>query len=252
MSNWVTVLTVSYPQQLWIIRTKLESEGIECFIKDELTVQSYSLYSNAIGGVKLQVLEEDVEGARGILMESGYLQEAPVQIDLLTKADGKTSSIPFLKNLSITHRIIIITLIFVTLLTTLIYFIVRPSLSDQLTQKSWCVDRIDYNNKTIGPKTTGFIVTMTLTNRNGESECSERMTFLEMNNNLTLPGVNTSSASGRWEINNDGNIEISTGSLKNIYDGTYKVDLSKDILILKSKTTVIYAHMNNFNISLPF
>lgn len=125
MSKWVTVLTVSYPQQLWVIRTKLESEGIECFIKDELTVQSYNLYSNAVGGVKLQVLEEDVERAREILTESGYIKEDSVQIDLLTRADEKTSFIPFLKNLSITHRIVIITLLLVTSLTTLLYFIFR-------------------------------------------------------------------------------------------------------------------------------
>lgn len=90
MSKWVTVLTVSYPQQLWIIRTKLESEGIECFIKDELTVQSYNLYSNAVGGVKLQVLDEDVERSRAILTELGYINEETVEVDLLTKIDAKT------------------------------------------------------------------------------------------------------------------------------------------------------------------
>jgi hypothetical protein len=67
MSAWVTVLTVSYPQQLWVIRTKLESEGVQCFVKNELTVQAYNFYSNAIGGVKLQVFQEDVERAREIL-----------------------------------------------------------------------------------------------------------------------------------------------------------------------------------------
>ena len=97
MSKWITVLTVSYPQQLWVIRTKLESEDIECFIKDELTVQSYNLYSNAVGGVKLQVIEEDVERARKILEELDYIKEEPIRVDLLTEADKKNTVHPFLE-----------------------------------------------------------------------------------------------------------------------------------------------------------
>ena len=69
MSKWVTVLTVGLPQHMWVIRTRLESEGIECFAKDELTVQSDNLYSNAVGGVKLQVQEDDVPRAIEILKD---------------------------------------------------------------------------------------------------------------------------------------------------------------------------------------
>src|ERR1700761_5818859 len=89
MDTFVTVLTVQYPQQLWIIKGKLESEDIRCFVKDELTVQSYNLYSNAIGGVKLQVLQEDVERAREILTELGYIKDEPIKPDLLTQIEKK-------------------------------------------------------------------------------------------------------------------------------------------------------------------
>jgi hypothetical protein len=127
MGTFVTVLNVSLPQQLWIIKGRLESEGIQCFVKDELTVQANNLYSNAVGGVKLQVLEEDVERARVILTELGYIKEERVTVDLLTQIDAKTLFIPFLKNVNVINRIIIITSVLVALVVTVLYQIFKPS-----------------------------------------------------------------------------------------------------------------------------
>ena len=50
-----------------VVRSRLESEGIPCFLADEHLVQMNWLYSDAIGGVKLQVVESDVEEAMRIL-----------------------------------------------------------------------------------------------------------------------------------------------------------------------------------------
>ncbi len=72
--NFITILTSQQPIQLAIIRGRLESEGIECFIKDELTIQVQPFYSNAIGGAKLQVRESDVDLANEILREGGYIK----------------------------------------------------------------------------------------------------------------------------------------------------------------------------------
>lgn len=51
------------------MRGRLGAEGIECFLKDELTVAANPFLSNAVGGVKLQVRGEDVERATAILNE---------------------------------------------------------------------------------------------------------------------------------------------------------------------------------------
>lgn len=72
----VTVNTYTLPHELAIHRSKLESMGIECFVKDELTVQVHNFYSNAIGGVKLQVKEIDLEDALMILQEEFDLKAA--------------------------------------------------------------------------------------------------------------------------------------------------------------------------------
>jgi hypothetical protein len=69
MDKFVTLRTYMYPIEAAIFRCKLEAAGIECFLKNELTVQVNPLYSNAIGGVELQVNEEDVETAEEILRE---------------------------------------------------------------------------------------------------------------------------------------------------------------------------------------
>ncbi len=65
--NLITIATLSYPAQAHVLRTKLETQGIWAFVADENLVAMNWLYSNVIGGVKLQVKEQDVERALEIL-----------------------------------------------------------------------------------------------------------------------------------------------------------------------------------------
>lgn len=73
MSTWVTIQAFNYPHEANLAKAKLESMGIECFVKDELTTQVMSLSSSAIGGAKLQVPESNLEEARNILIEGGFI-----------------------------------------------------------------------------------------------------------------------------------------------------------------------------------
>ena len=52
-----------------IYQGKLESQGIEVFLRDNNIVDSNPLYSNAVGGVKLFVKTEDFDKANEILGE---------------------------------------------------------------------------------------------------------------------------------------------------------------------------------------
>lgn len=63
----ITIKTYNLPIEAAIHQSKLEAYGIWYYLKDELTIQSHNFYSNAIGGVKLQVRKEDVERAQEIL-----------------------------------------------------------------------------------------------------------------------------------------------------------------------------------------
>jgi hypothetical protein len=71
MSNkLVTIKTFTYPYEAHILMGRLESEGILCYLQDELTVQMMPFHSNALGGVKLQIREKDVELALKILEDA--------------------------------------------------------------------------------------------------------------------------------------------------------------------------------------
>ena len=61
--------TYQYSSEAIIIKGKLESEGILVFIRDNNTIDTYPLYSNAVGGVKLFVKNNDFDKANAILSE---------------------------------------------------------------------------------------------------------------------------------------------------------------------------------------
>ncbi|MGA4635893.1 DUF2007 domain-containing protein [Pseudomonas solani] len=63
----ITIARYSLAIEAHVARAKLESEGIPAFVADEHTITADSLYSNAMGGVRLQVPEACVEQARTIL-----------------------------------------------------------------------------------------------------------------------------------------------------------------------------------------
>ncbi|EIP96786.1 hypothetical protein OpiT1DRAFT_01210 [Opitutaceae bacterium TAV1] len=62
-----TVATFSTPAEAHMAATRLESAGIPVFIRDENTVTFDWLLSNAVGGVKIEVEEDDWADARRIL-----------------------------------------------------------------------------------------------------------------------------------------------------------------------------------------
>lgn len=67
--QFVTLQTYTYSGELAIVRSLLDSEGIETFVLDEVISQVNPFYSNAVGGIKLQVLDKDFQKARDLLIE---------------------------------------------------------------------------------------------------------------------------------------------------------------------------------------
>lgn len=62
-----TVAFFSTPAEAHLALTRLLSADIDAVIRDEFTVSFYWLWSNAVGGVKIEVVEEDFAAAREIL-----------------------------------------------------------------------------------------------------------------------------------------------------------------------------------------
>jgi len=65
--KFTTVAIFQYSSEAQIIKGRLESENIEVFLSDNLTIDTDPLVSNAIGGVKLKVLSHQAKEAKEIL-----------------------------------------------------------------------------------------------------------------------------------------------------------------------------------------
>lgn len=100
------------------IRSRLEMElNIEVLILDELSVQTVPFASNIMGGVRIQVREDQVEIARNFLIEHEYIKlEENKPKTILTGLAKFTQKIPLLNKLRVETRL----LIFVTFLLAII------------------------------------------------------------------------------------------------------------------------------------
>jgi hypothetical protein len=63
----VTVAVFQTPYEAGLAKAKLEASGIPAFVADEFTIGSNPLYSNALGGVKVQVPASCAEEASELL-----------------------------------------------------------------------------------------------------------------------------------------------------------------------------------------
>ncbi|WP_263381733.1 putative signal transducing protein [Granulicella arctica] len=80
-------------------RSALESAGIDCFLRDENTVRIDWLWSNLMGGIRLQVADRDVEAAEAILS-----QPIPESIAVEGEADYEQPRCPQCGSLDISSE----------------------------------------------------------------------------------------------------------------------------------------------------
>ena len=80
----ITVANFSHPTEADPVVAWLESEGVECYVTNEHTITMNWLWSNAIGGVGVQVKAADVERAHEILqvvLNSNAIEPGPTPPD---------------------------------------------------------------------------------------------------------------------------------------------------------------------------
>jgi hypothetical protein len=123
MDTFITVCTFSLPHEAQIAKLKLESEEISCMLKDELSVQVYNFASNAMGGVRLQVLEEDYDRAYQLLVSGGFIKEASTELNSFWAFIKKyTDQVILIRLLPLELRLALI--VFILLLALLIPFFI--------------------------------------------------------------------------------------------------------------------------------
>lgn len=117
MNDFVTLAVFQYPHEAHVLQSRLESEGITVFLKDELTVQSHNFLSQAVGGIKLQVPKQDCEKAKEIVEPMGilYVQDGEDSSPLKPIMD----SLPFFKSYPPEVRFMVYSAIIVSIVVIL-------------------------------------------------------------------------------------------------------------------------------------
>lgn len=249
MNNWITIISFTYPHEAHLAKTKLESEGIETIIQDELTAQVNNFYSNAIGGVKLLVKESDSNRAFEILKEGRI-----IVLDKDNEIENEEETNKKLKNAKVIYFIsIFLVLSAITIIPIAILSI--PSDQEKLTMYKWCFNGMFYEDWEFTPSTLPseeLYIVFT-------DDCWETIIFKE-DGTILLPGFESDKIKANWKVENkeltiwplNGDLSLVTDNKKavildelpieNIYFGVYTIRFENINLIIESENQVIYAY----------
>jgi hypothetical protein len=233
VNNFETILTFNHPTELDMVRVRLEDEGIECLVPDEFTVIMNPLYSNAVGGVRLQVRESDIERAKEVLIHYGYIKTETEQETARESAWLKIGSTwPILKSFKAEVRISFIALTIVFAIIALAYWIIVPSTEERLMENTWCIRNLNYLKEEFAYdyKSPFYIAEY--------GYCSQHLEF-NKDGTVELSNYFVSHFKGRWEIDGGELIISNVNSYDTIFNGSYEVDLDRENLNLTSKNTGI-------------
>ena len=234
MKDYVTIASFTYPSDLYVIRSRLEAEGIDTYLKDEWIVNVHNFYSLAVGGIKLQVSEADKEMAIAILKEEGYLKDRDfLPNPFWVKLKNWTASIPFLKKVRFELRFIMIAVILsaIPLIPTIL--LLMPEVKLNLTGNAWCLQYVSYKGQQYGPRTTGLTLI-------GNDDCTEILLFRETGR-FNMPGFYTGRFNGRWERPDKYRLKITNvDTFEHIFEGSYEIDVTDQGFVLYSDDTEIH------------
>lgn len=98
-STLTTVASYSFPHEAHIAKGTLEAAGIPAFIADEHTINMQWFYSNALGGVRVQVPSRYAEQAKEILAQdfSYLLEEEFGKDEVVCQKCGSRDIEPYVK-----------------------------------------------------------------------------------------------------------------------------------------------------------
>jgi hypothetical protein len=239
-------MTFTHPTELAVLRARLEADGIDCLVLDQLTAQVNPFYSNAIGGVKLQVKESDLPRTIEILKEGGYINEEDLPQTLSqTKLDNATSWLPLLKNMRVEIRLMVILIVGLLSIVGIIYYTTSPSTFQRLIDQNWCIDHVNYNGKDYAINTVEKIKLI------GMGFCLEGID-IRKNGTIILPGFNSRAVRGMWTLEDNSLIISQTDTFDFVYNGLYAINFSGNSLILKSKQTTLHCYTQNTSLIIHY
>lgn len=122
MDKIVEIARFTYPADAQPLMALLRSEGIECYLRNELTTQIMAGYAD-VGGARVEILESDVAHALEIMEEGGYaIPREDEQAEPIKHMAGIARHIPFLRGYALEKQIMILFVIVAVFLALVIYF----------------------------------------------------------------------------------------------------------------------------------
>lgn len=82
--NFITAKIFDDPIQANLFCALLENEGIDCFVEDENLITTDRLFSNAIGGIKVKILEKDLNSLKELLQKTSETKVTDESGEILT------------------------------------------------------------------------------------------------------------------------------------------------------------------------
>lgn len=122
MDKIVEIARFTYPADAQPLMALLRSEGIECYLRNELSTQLMAGYVD-VGGARVEILESDVARAMEIMEEGGYaIPREDEQAEPIKQVAGIARHIPFLRGYALEKQIMILFVIVAVFLALVIYF----------------------------------------------------------------------------------------------------------------------------------
>lgn len=133
MADFVEIINSDNILTFDLMKSVLRQHEIPFITRDELTVQTDPLYSNAIGGAKILVHPNDVLRAIQILEKAGYNASQSNSLDnpIAKILSPFVSKIPFLNKLRFELQIVVVVGTIAILAALLFYFIFVEGLNVQ-------------------------------------------------------------------------------------------------------------------------
>lgn len=118
----VEIARFQQPAEAQTLIALLKSEGIECYLRNEISSQLMAGYLD-VGGARVEILESDVPLALEVMEAGGYdIPSEDEQAEQIQTVAGWARHIPFLRNLALEKQIVIFLVIISVFLALLIFF----------------------------------------------------------------------------------------------------------------------------------
>lgn len=231
----VTIKTFNFPHEATIAIHLLEEEGIQSYVMDELSIQINPLYSNALGGAKLQVWEPDTQRALQILAEHNLATQSDLtqQHIEFTEPDSTEEDNEPKKPSWLTYKNIGLFFLAVAVALGIAAVMLAPGDEEKLIANDWCLNYVLLNTKQINPLTQGQSVYE-------NTFCEERITF-SPNGIIHFPGLNTKASYGYWKLD-EKKLSITLDDKQLSYiNGSYSIKIRSNQLTLISDKNSISA-----------